>query len=447
MPIYIITIGIFILVSAFSYSILASRETSSSLLVDADSPASKEVMAMMSGEMGPMMMSDGTYSSEVRYEVPYGYVEPMSLVVTVEDGVITESVVDFEVANPVSGDYVRSFERYYKDQVIGKPITEVSLARFGGASLTNVAFDAALEKIKVEAAGGTLVATTEDEALPLLLPGTPTEDGIVLGPVPATPSYTDADLKDGTYSSAVRYEVPFGSIEIMNLKMTVTEGVVTDSKVVFEMTNPVSESYARSFDNYYRDEVVGQSLAEVSLARVGGASLTNAAFDAALKNIKTEASGNTIAADADTTLPLPVPELVIRGIPNLAEIAATSKNKIHLVTGPLPGTESSTNNTSPYADGRYVVVQSYYAWPNFYEPMQTVITLENGIIVAADQAYSTVDYTHSIQYQRHFDSIYKNVVIGMPLTDAPIARIGQASETTDGFNDALLAIKEQAQKQ
>lgn len=438
MPIYIVTIGIFILVSAFSYSLVATRETTDTL-------ASREVIA--TGEISQAMIADGTYRSEVRYEVPYGYVEPMTLEVTVADGVITESEVDFEIVNPVSGDYVRSFERYYKDQVIGKPITEVSLSRVGGASLTNAAFDAALEKIKSEAAGGVLASETEDEALPLLLPGTPTEDGIVLGPVPTTPSYTDADLKDGTYSSAVRYEVPFEHVGLMNLEVTVAEGVVTDSSVEFEVTNPVSESYTRSFDNYYKDEVIGQSLAEVSLARVGGASLTNAAFDAALENIKIEASSNAVSATADTTLPLPVPELVIRGIPNLAEIAATSKNKIHLVTGPLPGTESSTNNKSPYADGTYVVEQSYYAWPNIYEPMQTTITLENGIIVAADQAYSTVDYTHSDQYQRHFDSIYKNVVVGMPLADAPIARIGQATETTDGFNDALLAIKEQAKKQ
>ena len=449
MPIYIITIGIFILVSAFSYSIIASRETSDSLLVDAGSMATKEVMAMMNDDMGQMMMTDGTYRSEVRYAVPNGYIEPMALEVTLADGVITESKVEFEIASPVSKSYVQSFENYYKDQVIGQSVTDVSLARVGGATLTNVAFDAALEKIKVEATGnmmGMMNPETEDEVLPLLLPGTPTEGGIVLDPVPTTSSYSDADLKDGTYSSTVRYEVPFEHIGLMNLEVTVAEGVVTDSVVEFEVTNPVSESYARSFDNYYKDEVIGQSLAEVSLARVGGASLTNAAFGAALEKIKTEASGNTVVATADTTLPLPVPELVIRGIPNLAEIAATSKNKIHLVTGPLPGTKSSINNMSPYADGTYVVVQSYYAWPNIYEPMQTAITLENGIIVAADQAYSTVDYSHSYNYQRHFDSLYKNVVIGMPLDDAPIARVGQATETTDGFNDALMVIKEKAKQ-
>lgn len=310
MPIYIVTIGIFILVSAFSYSVIASRETSSSLLVDADSIATKEVMAMMDGEMGPMMMADGTYRSEVRYEIPYGYIEPMALEVTLADGVITESKVDFEVVNPVSEGYVRSFENYYKDKVIGQSVTDVSLARLGGATLTNVAFDAALEKIKVEA------------------------------------------------------------------------------------------------------------------------------------------SGNTVNSDeTDTVVPLETPEIVIRGIQNLDEIAATAQNKIHLVEGPLPLADSSNKNTSQYADGTYVVEQEYYAWPNLYEPMRTTITLQNGVITDAKQAYATIDYSHSIQYQRHFDSLYKDVVIGMPLDNAPIARIGQATETTDGFNDALLAVKDRAKNQ
>ncbi len=303
MPIYIITIGIFILVSAFSYSLVATRETT-------DTMASREVMAMMNENMDSMMIADGTYRSEVRYEIPYGYIEPLRLEVTIADGVVADSAVDVEIVNPVSKGYVDSFQRYYQEHVIGKPISEISLARVGGATLTNVAFDAALEKIKAEAAGGMMVSETKDDVVPLQ-----------------------------------------------------------------------------------------------------------------------------------------TPEIVIRGIENLEEISATAKNRIQLVEGPIPAEDSATNNTSPYADGTYIVEQEYYAWPNLYEPMQTTITLENGIIVDAVQKYATIDYSHSIQYQRHFDFLYKDVVIGMPLDNAPIARIGQATETTDGFNDALLAIKEQAKKQ
>ena len=199
---------------------------------------------------------------------------------------------------------------------------------------------------------------------------------------------------------------------------------------------------------YYKDEVVGKPITEVSLARVGGATLTNVAFDAALEKIKAEATGGMMVSETeDDVVPLQTPEIKIRGIENLEEISATAKNRIQLVEGPITDTDSPTSNTSQYADGTDVVEQEYYAWPNLYEPMQTTITLEDGIVVDAVQKYATVDYSHSYNYQRHFDSLYKDVVIGMPLDDAPIARVGQATETTDGFNDALLAIKEKAKNQ
>jgi len=312
MPIYIVTIGIFILTSAFTYSVIASRETTSSQLVDADTTASKEVLAMMDDDMDLAMFLDGTYRSDVRYEVPYGYIEPMALEITIANGVVTNSQVDFDVVNPVSGDYVRSFESYYENEVIGQPVTEISLARMGGATLTNVAFDAALEKIKMEAIGGMMAANTEDEPLPLLLPGTLTEEGIVLSARPNAQS------------------------------------------------NPVQ----------------GPTVSQV----------------------------DPVAEDLKNT------------------------------------------TVGEYKDGTYVVELAYYAWPDLYEPMQTSVTLEDGIIVAAEQRYATIDFSHSYDYQRHFDSLYKDVVIGMPLANAPIARVGQASETTDGFNEALAAIQKEAQK-
>jgi hypothetical protein len=281
-------------------------------MVDADTTASKEVLSIMDNDMDLAMFLDGTYRSDVRYEVPYGYIEPMSLEITIANGVVTNSQVDFDVVNPVSGDYVRSFERYYKKEVIGQPITEISLARIGGASLTNVAFDAALEKIKVDAVGGMMAANSDDKPLPLLLPGTLTKEGIVLSARPNT------------------------------------------------QISPVQ----------------GVSVSQVD-----------------------------------------------------------------------PAVEDSKNTTvGEYKDGTYVVELAYYAWTDLYEPMQTSITLEDGIIVAAEQRYATIDYSHSIQYQQHFDSLYKAVVIGMPLANAPIARVGQASETTDGFNEALAAIQQEAQK-
>ena len=271
------------------------------------------------------------------------------------------------------------------------------------------------------------------------------------------PGMTDGSMgmmgyQDGTYTAAVKYEVPYGYIEPMTLAVTIADGVITESTADFEVVNPVSGDYIQLFDRYHEDKVVGKPVAEVSLARVGGATLTNVAFDAALKKIKAEATGNTLDTDSkETVVQMTLPEITF-GRPEDAIPVGPSENRIQLVQGPLPtpsaliGQTPKDTSSSVYADGVYVVEQEYYAWPNLFEPMQTTITLVDGIIVDAVQKYSTIDYSHSIQYQRHFDSLYKDVVIGMPIDDAPIARVGQATETTDGFNDALEAIKAEARK-
>lgn len=317
MQITIILTGVLILITAFSYSAVTTLGRTDTIVQgETGTEAARETMPIMDG-MGMMNYQDGAYTAAVKYEVPYGYIEPMTLAVTIADGVITESTVDFEVVNPVSGDYVRSFERYYEDKVIGQPVADVALSRVGGASLTNVAFDAALEKIKAEATGnmmGMMNSESEDDVLPLLLPGTPTEDGIVLGPRPS----------------------------------------------VQEESTQVQESAG--------------------------------------------------------------PQVII------------------------VNQDPEDTSDSPYRNGTYLVELAYYAWPELYEPMQTTITLEDGIIVDAIQKYATIDYSHSYDYQRHFDSLYKDVVIGMPIDDAPIARVGQASETTDGFNAALEFIKTKARE-
>lgn len=262
------------------------------------------------------------------------------------------------------------------------------------------------------------------------------------------------NYQDGTYEASIKYEVPYGYVESMDTVLTIADGVVTESAVTFDIVNPVSTSYVNSFEQYYEDKVVGQPIADIALSRMGGASLTNVAFDAALEKVKAEAiggmTGQMNSETEDEVVPITPPEITF-GRPEDAIPVGSTENRIQLVQGPLPAPNTlidqipKNTSSSVYVDGVYVVEQEYYAWPNLFEPMQTTITLEDGIIVDAVQKYATVDYSHSLNYQRHFDSLYKDVVIGMPIEDAPIARVGQASETTDGFNDALLAVKEKAQ--
>ena len=349
----IIITGFLILITAFSYSAVTTLGRTDTLAQnETDIETVRETMPMMNDTGMPMAYSDGTYETSVKYEVPYGYVESMDATITITDGVVTDSEVAFEIVNPVSNDYVDSFERYYKDEIVGQPVDDISLSRVGGASLTNVAFDAALQNIKNQAAGGMMNSmAAEDEVLPLLLPGTLTEDGIVLSARPDA----QAEPADGMMNSVAK--------EAEVLPSLLPDIVTPEGIVIRPRPDAPTESEQES-----------------------------------------------------------------RGL------------KVTLVDQ-----DPENTSDSQYQNGTYMVELAYFAWPKLYEPMRTQITLKDGIIVDAQQSYATIDYTHSVGYQQHFDSLYKNVVIGMPLDDAPIARVGQASETTDGFNDALLAIKERAQ--
>ncbi len=258
------------------------------------------------------------------------------------------------------------------------------------------------------------------------------------------------NYQDGTYTATVKYEVPYGYVESLDATVTIVDNIVTETDVAFEIVNPVSTSYVDAFEQYYKDEVIGQTVDDISLSRIGGASLTNVAFDAALQNIKNEAADgmmNSVAKE-DEVLPSLLPDIVtpegivIRPRPDAPTESEREPKGLKVI---LVDKDPENTSDSQYQNGTYMVELAYFAWPKLYEPMRTQITLKDGIIVDAQQSYATIDYSHSAGYQQHFDSLYKNVVIGMPLDDAPIARVGQASETTDGFNDALLAIKERAQ--
>jgi hypothetical protein len=91
---------------------------------------SEEVVTreLMPTDMGMMSFTDGVYTTAVRYEIPYGYIEPMEVSLTFKDGIVTDADVAFDVVNPVSIDYQNLFKESYKDEVIGQSIKDVSLA-------------------------------------------------------------------------------------------------------------------------------------------------------------------------------------------------------------------------------------------------------------------------------------------------------------------------------
>lgn len=106
---------------------------------------------------------------------------------------------------------------------------------------------------------------------------------------PATvPSSTKSKYKNGTYSAVGVYYSPEGQ-ESINVSVTLTNGIVTDSTVTGNATNGRSVRYQQMFIGGFKSLVIGKSIDAISLDYVSGSSLTPAGFNDALSQIKTKA--------------------------------------------------------------------------------------------------------------------------------------------------------------
>lgn len=94
---------------------------------------------------------NGNYTASAQYRTPGGS-EAVTVTVTLADGVVTDSIVKADANEDDSKEYQDMFKSDYKQFVTGKKITDIKLSKVSGSSLTSEGFNAALEKIKNEAA-------------------------------------------------------------------------------------------------------------------------------------------------------------------------------------------------------------------------------------------------------------------------------------------------------
>ncbi len=94
---------------------------------------------------------DGTYTGEGSYQTPES-VESITVTITLENDVVTAVDVAGDPQKRESEQYQSRFIGGISDEVVGKPIDELSVSRVAGSSLTSGGFNAAIEEIKAEAA-------------------------------------------------------------------------------------------------------------------------------------------------------------------------------------------------------------------------------------------------------------------------------------------------------
>jgi len=131
---------------------------------------------------------------------------------------------------------------------------------------------------------------------------------------------------------------------------------------------------------------------------------------------------------------------------SLARGNSTTSNQA-ITTTPVATTTTSTTATTSssasYHDGTYSGSSSYYV-PHSNEAIQVSLTLKDGVITGVSVQNSEGDQ-ESAYYQESFSASYKSYVVGKKISGLQIGVIAGASDTSQGFQDALNQISSKAQ--
>jgi uncharacterized protein with FMN-binding domain len=95
--------------------------------------------------------ASGTWTETGDYQTPGGQ-ESVEVTLTVEDGTVTAVEVQGSGGSTNSRQYQAAFVSGIEAEVVGKPLATLEVGAVSGSSLTGQGFNAAVEKIRADAA-------------------------------------------------------------------------------------------------------------------------------------------------------------------------------------------------------------------------------------------------------------------------------------------------------
>ncbi len=142
--------------------------------------------------------------------------------------------------------------------------------------------------------------------------------------------------------------------------------------------------------------------------------------------------------------------VVLIGVVASAVIIINNNVASEEMASPAPTSTTTTDSsdtdtqesTSAYADGTYDAIGSYIS-PGGRESIALTVTIENGIITATSITEESAS-GEAREYIQRFASGYEELVVGKAVDDVSLSRVAGSSLTSNGFNDALDQIKEDA---
>lgn len=106
-----------------------------------------------------------------------------------------------------------------------------------------------------------------------------------------------------------------------------------------------------------------------------------------------------------------------------------------------PAETTPATPTTAYSDGAHSITTSYIAPGNANHTMAVTLTLKDDVVTASTITFGGDKVGESSKYQSRFMSAYESQVIGKKLDTIKLSRVGGASLTTGGFNDAVAKVK------
>ena len=126
-----------------------------------------------------------------------------------------------------------------------------------------------------------------------------------------------------------------------------------------------------------------------------------------------------------------------------AVVPATTNPPATTATTPTPTAATvPPASSSGYKDGSYTASSDYYV-PHGNETIGVSLVVTNGVITKASIQNSEND-NQSARYQEDFAAEFKNYVVSKKISGLRLGVIAGASDTTQGFNDALSRISSKA---
>jgi hypothetical protein len=156
MPIIVIIMGVLIVAGTIVYFLVPAPSTNPEPTAEIrieDSRATIEIETTTEpttpNEVESATNTNETKTASATYLTPRRTEHTVAVALVIENGLVTGSTVEFDgqTAGTYSNDNQNRFDQAYKTEVIGKRLEDINLARVGGASLTSIAFNEAVQKM------------------------------------------------------------------------------------------------------------------------------------------------------------------------------------------------------------------------------------------------------------------------------------------------------------